>query len=167
MSTLCSFCPSPKGNLNCGICDKTICRKCAQFLEKHSFPLWEPKPAELLHEVYCAPCFIEKVAPAEALYEKTEGQARSVLVFYNSRGDESRPVKSSEKPLKVEGCIDRKEAMMRLAYLAAQKDFNALIDVNLAQKKIHNGGHQTSRWYGSGTPARVNREKFPDENRPR
>ena len=163
---LCASCKQTKARVTCGLCETPICRTCAQFLERHSFLLWEPKvPAELEHETYCAPCFISKVAPALSDYEDTVNRARAVLVFWRSRGDETRVVRSSEKPLSVADCSDEKDTLLKLAFLAAQKKFNALLDVEFKTKKVRNGGYQTTIWSGAGIPARVDASKFPVEER--
>ncbi len=162
----CSTCKQTKARLACGLCQTDICRTCAQFLERHSFLLLEPEvPADLNHETYCPACFIANVAPALNEYEDTVARARAVLVFTRSRGDETRVVRSSEKPLSVADCSDQKETLLKLAFIAARKKFNALLDVEYKSKKVRNGGYQTSIWSGSGIPARVDAEKFPTPDR--
>lgn len=164
-SQACAFCKS-KARLSCGVCASALCRTCAQFLEKNSFHLLEPNiPANLTHETYCGKCFIEHVAPALNEYETTLENARSLLVFTRSRGDETRVVRSSEKKISVADCADEKETLLKLAFVASKKKFNALLDVEFSSRKIRNGGYQTSLWNGSGIPARVDASKFPVPDR--
>lgn len=158
----CGSCKSTKARLQCGVCELPLCRTCAQFLERNSFHLLLPDiPAELLHETYCPSCFVSKVAPALHEYEENVNQARAVLVFTRSRGDETRVVRSSEKKIRVEDCSDEKETLLKLAFIAARKKYNALLDVEFSSRKIRNGGYQTSLWNGTGIPARVDASKFP------
>lgn len=162
----CATCKQSKARLECGLCQTPICRTCAQFLERNSFLLLEPEvPSELNHETYCAPCFVKTVGPALSDYEDTVSRARSVLVFTRSRGDETRVVRSSEKKLSVFDCSDEEETLLKLAFIAAQRKYNALLDVEFKSKKIRNGGYQTSLWSGSGIPARVDAAKFPVPDR--
>ena len=76
-------------------------------------------------------------------------------------------MKRAAKPFRVDDCTDRDETLMRLAFLAAKADFNALLDVDIVAKKVRNFGYQTSQWQGIGVPARVDREKLEREEETR
>jgi hypothetical protein len=59
--------------------------------------------------------------------------------------------------LKVEGCADREEALLRLAFLAVKANYNMLLDVDLTAEKVRNAGYQTSRWQAKGIPVHSSR----------
>jgi len=162
-ASLCSVCKIKKGLVGCGNCQCLICKKCSQYVKKNSFAMLEPIPGELTHENYCPPCFITKIGPTLDAYNDAVQRAKDVLVFYRSRGDETRVVRSAEKPYKVTGCSDQPSTLLKLAFKAAQNDFNALLDVTFQSHKIRNGGYQTLRWDGVGIPAKVDAAKYPTE----
>lgn len=118
-------------------------------------------PAELReHSTYCPTCYESKVGPVRDAYEETLERARDVNVFYRTQGKESRFIRRTEKPLRVTDCTDKDEVVMRLAFMAAQAGYNVLVDVDLDSEKVRNGGWQTSKWSGSGVPAKVDPEKL-------
>ncbi len=82
-------------------------------------------------------------------------RARDVNVFYKSQGKESRFIRRTEKPIKVEGIPDRDEAILQLAVLAARAGFNTLLDVQLSTEKVQNGKWHSSIWSGTAIPASV------------
>ena len=50
--------------------------------------------------------------------------------------------------LTVKDCPDRDETIMRLAFFAAQRSSNAVIQVEVTAEKVRNGAYQTSKWSG-------------------
>jgi len=82
--------------------------------------------------------------------------AKNVNVFFASQSKESRFVRRIEKPIKVENCQDREEAVMRLAFLAIEANKNSIVDVDLVSMKVHKGGTwQSSLWSGRAIPADI------------
>lgn len=156
----CIFCNKPKATLSCGACNVDVCKSCAQFLDEESISFWKRTPKNLEHAIYCGPCFDAQVAPALEFYNQTMARAKEVLVFFKDQGKETRLFKRSEIALKIENCPDRDETVLRLAFLAAQENFNAIIDVDLSSKKIRNAGYQTSTWCGSAIPTQVDLDKL-------
>ena len=67
-------------------------------------------------------------------------------------------IKKSKETKKVTDCMDRDETILRLAFMAAQLDFNALIDTDVKAEKHRNHGHHKHSWSGTGVPAFVNEE---------
>lgn len=151
----CMTCQSPKANLKCGVCDSTVCKSCAHFVDEESLIFMQPVPPQLLHDAYCSVCFDQTVEPIQARYRETIERAKNVNVFFKTQGKETRFIRRSEKPLKIANCPDRDETLLRLAFLAAQAGFNALIDVDISSEKVRLGGWQTSKWQGTGIPAKV------------
>jgi hypothetical protein len=56
--------------------------------------------------------------------------------------------------------VDRDEALLRLAFFAAQGNYNSLVDVELTSEKVRNGGYQTLKWRGVGVPVHVNKKRL-------
>lgn len=161
METLsCITCNSLKAPYACGICRHSVCKKCVQSLQKGSFPFLEPVPPEWNHKTYCVNCYNQHIGPALDQYEKTMQRAKAVMVFHKGLGEETRLMNRSEKPLRIEGCSDKAEATLRLAFLAAQAGFNTLIDVDVSPRKIRNAGFQTTKWFATGVPTTLDPKKY-------
>ena len=63
-------------------------------------------------------------------------RAKNVQVFFKKQSKETRLVKRPErKPFRIEKCADEQETVMRMAFLAAQANYNALIEVDLTYEK--------------------------------
>lgn len=121
------------------------------------------QPAALPHPAagaYCASCSNAVVAPARATYDEAMERARDVNVFMRSQSKESRFIRRLEKPLQVRDCVDREDAILRLAFLAARGGFNVLLDVDLTSEKVHMGGWQTSKWHAVAVPAQVDPQRL-------
>src|SRR5437868_435731 len=99
----------------CVVCTQEIDKSEIQYVDEETFAFMAKPPREIAVGAYCYPCFSEKVAPTLAIYEERMEQARNVNVFYASQSKESRFVRRSEKPIKVEKCGDRDETVLRLA----------------------------------------------------
>jgi hypothetical protein len=112
-------------------------------------------PAPLSHSRYCGSCFSAEVSPVLEHYEETLGRAKNVLVFFKTRKRGLRVVKREKIPERVDECADRDETILRLAYIAAEKGYGALIEVDVNSKKVRNEGYQSSIWSGSGVAAEV------------
>jgi len=114
---------------------------------------------------YCAPCFDAQVRPELDHYLAQLEQAKNINVFYVTQSKETRFVRRTEKPIRVENCRDEDEVVMRLAFLAVQANKNTIVDVDLTSVKIRNGAWQTSSWSGRAIPADVDerslQRKFP------
>lgn len=112
-------------------------------------------PSDLAHDVYCPNCFNEKISAAIETYKNTLEQAKNILVYNKSQGKETRFVKRTVKPIKVESCADHDEVILRLAFAAAEANFNAIVSVDIKSEKVRNGSYQTTRWSGTAIPANV------------
>lgn len=156
----CLVCQKSNATLHCGICKESVCKKCAQFLEDGQFSYMPAIPADFKHTIYCGPCYDQKVAPALADYEAMVEKARGIVVYFKADSKETRNIPRKEKPYKVLKCADKDEALMRLAYQAAEAGFNSLLDVEISSKKILNGTYQTSEWSGVGIPAQIISKRF-------
>lgn len=156
----CTSCVNTKAPYTCGKCQGPICKTCVQSLQKNSFPYLNPTPEDLTHKEYCVNCYSSYVGPALDNYNDTIERAKRVMVFHKGLSEETRLMSRAEKPLKLEGCEDKADATLRLAFLAAQKGFNSLIDVDVSPRKIRNAGFQTTKWRAIGVPLTLDEKKY-------
>jgi hypothetical protein len=165
--TLCASCRDSKANmkkeLRCGLCQNFVCKDCAHPLKRLTFSFFKKIPDELSRDIYCEQCHNDTVAPALENYEKIMAQAKDVFIFEKTANSIPLIMRSKQK-MTVSDCPDRKETILRLAFFAAERSFNAVVDVELTATKIRNYGYQTSSWSGFGFPARIRisaeRERF-------
>lgn len=151
----CTTCQKTKAQLNCGLCQQIICKNCAQFVEEDTFSFFNTIPVELSHGVYCGPCFDAQIQPEIEKYNQAMEAAKNIRVFSKTQSKETRFISRKEALLKVTDCPDRDEAVLRLAFQAAQSHFNAIIDMELSSRKVKNGSYQHLLWTGSARPAQV------------
>lgn len=146
-------------SLHCQICEGALAKGEAQFVDEETFAFLPKLPGGVVLGSYCVQCFDARIQPEIDAYEEKVALARDVNVYYVSQSKESRFVRRTEKPIKVENCTDRDEVVMRLAFLAVLAGKNSIVDVDLKAEKIRNGGYQTSRWSGRGIPADIYRKE--------
>lgn len=152
----CVTCHKTKATLVCGICACTVCKYCAQIMDESAFSFLPKVPEKLKHQVYCSACFDKDVAPELQTYNETMERAKEVQVFFIDQSKETRLIKRPErKPYRITDCADEDETVMRLAFLAAQANYNALIEVNVVYEKVRQNSYQTHIWSGTGMPAHV------------
>lgn len=152
----CISCQKTKALIECECCHVDVCKYCAHILPEESFSFFAQKPAELSHRIYCHTCYLNHVEDSLEKYNLLMDQARNVQVYLSNQGKETRLVKRLEKPFKIENCADHNETMLRLAFFAAEKGFNTLVDVNITSKKIREGAYQKLIWSGTAVPVQMN-----------
>jgi hypothetical protein len=151
----CSNCGKTKAQLACGLCQITLCKNCSEFLEEGRVSFYKVPPNALSHLVYCKHCYVNQVEPELVIYDQLLEEARQVHVFNKDQSKETRLMKRLEKPISIQDCPDQAEAILRLAFFAAQIKHNAIIDVQLVPKKILDGRYQTTVWSGTGVPVKI------------
>jgi len=164
-SFICSSCLrkiASEKNFRCGICESLLCKDCAQFQEESFFSFFKEVPKTLSHPIYCASCYAQEVEKAKGPYLELLEKAKEVYVFFEKRAVPL--IRRSKTKVSVEGCPDRDETLLRLAFFAAEQSFNALVEVELTSEKVFNHGYQSLMWSGSAHPAQV-RAASLDENR--
>ena len=114
---------------------------------------------DLAHDTYCRTCFDSRIELALQSYDKIMERACNMNVFYKAQSKETRLLKRAEPVIRVVNCKDRDETILRLAFLAANANFNCIIDVDLISEKIRNGSYQKMIWQGTGIPAQLDAEK--------
>ena len=158
--TSCCQCQSAKAPHTCGGCAEALCKSCALFVGEENYLYLNTRPEILKHSVFCTPCYNSLVAPVLADYETTVQKAREVLVFDKTQGKETRFVKRLEKPVKIAQGLDEQDITMRLAFMAAEKNYNSIIDVDIKATKVRDGSYQTTVYSGSAIPANVSDRKL-------
>ena len=128
-----------------------------------SFRFLQPCPQDLAYSAYCGACFNQKVVPALESYQEVMRRAEDVIVFFKNQGKETRLIKRKEKPLKVIDCDDHDETLLRLAFLAAQANFNGLVDVEITSEKVFDHAYQTKKWNGCGVPVLLDAVRYAPE----
>lgn len=159
-SSTCESCRRPKASHQCGLCKSGVCKACSQFLPEDTFTFDPDLKSELKHTYYCPHCHSETVEPALALYNETLERAENVYIFFTTQKTYIPALKRSKEILRVKECPDRDEAILRLAFLAAKQDFNAVTDVLVSSEKVRDGAYQTMKWKAQGCPALVDEEKM-------
>lgn len=118
------------------------------------------RPAGLEHSCYCNACYDQHVANALNDYEQTLAKAQEILVFDKSQSKETRLIRRLEKPLSVEQGLDEQEVTLRLAFMAAEKKYNSIIDMDIKATKVRQGAYQTTIYSGKAIPANVSDHKL-------
>ncbi len=165
--SLCVTCQKSNAPLECGVCKSAVCKNCADFLAEDAFQYIDERPVILNGLVYCQSCYLSAIAPEIENYNQILAQAEDVRIFDRSQTKETRLMKRNEKPLQVKNCLDPQEATMKLAYLAALKNFNAIIDVDIKTTKIRDGSYQTSECSGIGFPTNISNTKIERDRKVR
>lgn len=156
----CGSCHSKKAQLNCGICNESMCKYCVEFNDEDQFAFLPNKPEELKYLVYCRPCFDKVVAPEVKKYNANLEAAKNILVYFKKQGKETRLFKRLADPVSVKGCKSSEEVQMYLAFQAVLTNHNAIIDVDIIAEKVRDGSYQTMSYSGSAMPTYVNEAKI-------
>lgn len=160
----CESCLQPTTSLkqiyHCGLCQKLLCKNCVDFVDEDFFSFWQVVPEELKLKTYCRTCFDQKVRPAKESYTQILTQAREIHIF--EKGEKFIPlIKKERYKVNIENCADRKETLLRLAFLAAEASYNSVVDVEINYKKVRSaGGYQTTNWSGVGYLAEVRPDRI-------
>ena len=162
---ICETCRQPAATESCALCENVLCEDCVLGPPSGAFSLMPKTPTELTHRVYCRFCYDEKIEPELLKYEETRELAENVFIFFKTQRKEIPLIRKSKVTMKVEDCDDRDETILRLAFMAAEQGFNAVIETDVSHQKIRNHGHQTTRWHGTGLPAMVDEAKLDRQHK--
>ncbi len=125
----------------------------------------EPIPQNLSHVYYCGACFDREVAPELESYRDTLERAKGVYVFFKTQRKEIPLIKKTREVMVVEGKPDRDETILRLAFMSAQRGFNALIECEAISKKLRDHAYQKYEWRGTGVAAQIDADKLDRQDR--
>lgn len=160
-TTVCSQCSTALPTFTCLSCNEPLCKRCAQFADQDTFEWQSKMPAGLQAGAYCNPCFTQIAQPKIEAYKALSERADRVALFEISQSKETRFFKRNKKLFHVANCVDRREAEIRLAYMAAEAGFFALVDVDIRAEKLHTGGsYKKSNWNGTAMPVDVDPNKL-------
>ncbi len=154
----CISCLKPKTTHSCERCKGTLCRKCLQINPSNCFSYMTKIPADLSYHNYCPFCYDAVVAPALVDYEATLEKAKDVYFLTRNYPGYIPVVRKANKDVRVDACPDRREAILRMAFQAAEQGFNAIIDAEVEAYKTGGGRYFASLVRGRATPADVNGE---------
>jgi hypothetical protein len=87
-------------------------------------------------------------------------KAKKVFVFYTSQKRKPFALKRSRTQVSVKDIPDRDETIMRLAFLAALHNYNAIIETEIVSEKVRNHGYQKSNWRGKAIPILLDEKKL-------
>jgi hypothetical protein len=132
-------------------------------MDEDSFSFLKVVPAELTHSIYCPKCFDDNVANTLESYKSNMEKAKEVIIFFKHEGKKTRLLQRKEEPYKVIDCVDKDETILRLAFFAAQDNFNSIIDVDLVSEKVIHGSHKSLKWKGTAVPCQLDQRMLNQE----
>jgi hypothetical protein len=142
------------------MCEGPLCVKCDQFLKEGSFSFYTVVPDELKHTHYCTVCYTTHVEPAFESYNALMEKAKGLYFFFTTQRKPVPVTKRSKEKIFVENCPDRDETILRLAFIAAEQGYSAVIEAEVTSKKVRYEGWQKMMWSGVATPVFVDIEKL-------
>jgi hypothetical protein len=149
----CAFCPVEKTAIRCDACAEPTCKHCSYFIDEDSFEFLTLLPEKLVHKTFCATCFHGGVSQEIDGLNEMLLRAKDINVFSIEQGKETRFLRRVEKPVRIENYEDRNEALICLAFMAVQRGFNTLVDLDLKSKKLSiSGNYKKLVWSGSAVP---------------
>jgi len=154
--TVCCMCSSPKAPKTCGICGSAVCKKCMETLKSDAFVLLPKVPDELNHPTYCGRCYDAIVAEPMAKYLAIAEKAEAVYFVTRDYNGYVHVIDRHPVRVSVEICEDRRVTILRMAYMAAELGYNAIIDAQVRSFSNNlGGGYQSAKWKGSAVPAKI------------
>lgn len=149
----CSICRQNRAIAQCGGCRAAVCKTCEQYIAPETFSFREKVPDELLQGHYCAACYSTKIEPALEAYNQILERARKIFIFFDTSPLPRSLIKKSNKGIAIAKCKDRDETFLRMGFRAAEKGFNAVVEVVVERTRFKN------TWEGKGVPANINEAK--------
>jgi uncharacterized protein YbjQ (UPF0145 family) len=151
----CSFCEAKNAVKSCGICEKKVCKKCVVSLDRYYFSLKETVDPILTHGNYCSTCYDSFVLLEKIKYDELSMSAHEIYYLSKDYPGHVRVFQRHTKRVVVKESNDRRETILRLAYMAAELKFNAIIEAEVSSSKTRTGGYQSLIWKGSAMPAKI------------
>lgn len=154
-----STCVGCRSNLvatdyKCGICKEALCKKCSIF-PTETFSYYREVPSHLVCNSYCSVCYDEEIAGATQEYLQIIENAKKIIVYSKNESKLTRLFSRKENPYIVEDCLDEDDALMRMSFWAVMDNFNCLIDVTFAKKKVVVGSYKKFMWSGRAVPVNI------------
>lgn len=149
----CSVCISSKTALTCDLCMQGSCKKCSIFIDKSEYEFLPLFDEDLDGETFCPNCYDESISSRLENYNRILDSAKDVNAYVGNSDLRARAIRRIEKPVKIDACVSKEEALLKLGFLVAQKGFTTMVDVVLVSKKV--GGitrYKKLMWNGTATP---------------
>jgi hypothetical protein len=143
----------------CGICKEALCKKCSIF-PVENFSYYKAVPEKLTHPAYCSVCYDQEIAAPTQEYLEMVAKAKEIIVFSKSESKQTRLFSRKEFPYVVDNCLDEDDALQRMCFFAVENNFNCLIDISFAKKKIVVGSHKKFIWSGSAIPVNIDTKRI-------
>ena len=160
---VCVSCRRLKDSKECGICHEPVCKNCLQFLQEGTFAFYSEVPPELTHTNYCPACYDQHVASGLETYHELMERAKGFHFFFSTQKRPPPIIKVSKVVVHVVENTDRDEVILRLAFQAAQQNYNSIILAEVTSKKVRNKAYQKTIWSGFGTPATIDVSKLRED----
>ena len=149
----CELCEENKTALRCSSCGSPSCKNCVEFIDEDQFEMIDLLPDDLKNKTFCRNCYQQGVAERVNRYLELVERAKDVNVFSKNQTKESRKIIRREAPVLVKDCQDKGEALLKLAFLTADKGFDTIVDVELSSHKVGEGkSYKKLVWSGRGIP---------------
>jgi hypothetical protein len=149
----CQSCLKNQTVLKCENCENPSCKDCSIVIDENEFEILDLLPIKIRGKSFCPNCFSKEAYPIIAEYNEILERAKQVDVYEIEQSQETNRMPRHEKPILVKESDDRDQTLLRLAFLAAQRGFNTIIDVDLKSKKSNQGGtYRKLVWSGSAIP---------------
>jgi len=148
----CQTCFKNKTALRCGDCEEPTCKVCSYFIDDTVFEYAELLPESVKDKTFCTPCYHKNADPILEEYKEYLEAAKNINVYSSIQGNETGMIRRIEKPIMVKECNDQEEALMLLAFYAAKKGYDTLVDVDIKSTKTGKGTYQKLIWTGRGVP---------------
>ncbi len=148
----CAICLNTKTSLTCDACADPTCKYCSYFVDETVFEYIDLLPESLRHKKFCQNCYNSQFQTQVEKYLALLKQAKMVTVFTKDQSAECKWMKRLEKPISIVNCDDREETLLRMAFLAVEKGFNTLVDVEIKYTKVGENSYKKYLWSGTGVP---------------
>ncbi len=151
----CYICAKTKNLMECECCHSSVCKSCAEILPEDAFSFADTQTDLLTKKIFCNPCFNQEIQEPLNAYNEILDKAKDVNIYFDHQGKETRLMKRKEKSISIPDCADKEEILMRLAFKAAEKGFNTVLDVKVVGEKIRMGTYQTTKYKATGVPTQL------------
>lgn len=150
---ICSHCNRNRTALRCDSCEDVSCKSCVVFVDEDFFEMVALLPDDLQNRTFCMNCFNQGISERLDHYLEIVSEAKNVDIFNKNQTKETRKIKRIESPIRVANCLGKEEALLKIAFFAAERGFKTVVDVELRSNKIGEGkSYKKLVWNGSGTP---------------
>jgi len=148
----CQSCFKNKTAIKCSECEDPTCKSCSYFIDDTVFEFAELLPETVKDKTFCTACYHKVADPVLEQYREYLERAKNVNVYSSIQGTETGLIKRIAKPIVIKDCADREETLMRMAFYAAQKGYDTLVDVDIKSAKVGKGTYKKLMWAGTGIP---------------